>query len=133
MAATSVSRLTIGTSIALAFTRSPTTLAYTAHDLDDGLMAGVLSTHELEVLEIWRLVCDRVGWHDGALDEVLGRVFSDLVGGDILGRAGLTGQSGEPTDPLVALAKKIDQVLGTGRAMSGKLRQHHGLHAFVGM
>ncbi|MCB2079237.1 MAG: TIGR03617 family F420-dependent LLM class oxidoreductase [Novosphingobium sp.] len=33
MAATSVSRLTLGTSIALAFTRSPTTLAYTAHDL----------------------------------------------------------------------------------------------------
>ena len=59
--------------------------------------------------------------------------LSDLVGGDILGRAGLTGQSGEATDPLVALAKKIDQVLGTGRAMSGKLRQHHGIHAFVGM
>jgi alkanesulfonate monooxygenase SsuD/methylene tetrahydromethanopterin reductase-like flavin-dependent oxidoreductase (luciferase family) len=32
-ASTAVSRLTLGTSIALAFPRSPTTLAYTAHDL----------------------------------------------------------------------------------------------------
>src|SRR5690606_4721535 len=33
VAATGASRLMFGTSIALAFTRSPTTLAYTAHDL----------------------------------------------------------------------------------------------------
>lgn len=33
VAATGASRLVFGTSIALAFTRSPTTLAYTAHDL----------------------------------------------------------------------------------------------------
>ncbi len=35
LAATSTSRISLGTSIALAFTRSPTTLAYTAWDLQD--------------------------------------------------------------------------------------------------
>ncbi|MCC6613563.1 MAG: deoxyguanosinetriphosphate triphosphohydrolase [Anaerolineae bacterium] len=78
-------------------------LAYTAHDLDDGLMAGVLSTHELEALEIWRLICDRVGWRGGALDEVTRHsLIRELVGllvNDVLARTNANLEALKPTTP----------------------------------
>lgn len=45
-------------------------LAYNAHDLDDGLQAGLISPHALNELEIWRMLCDRLHWQGGAMDEV---------------------------------------------------------------
>lgn len=45
-------------------------LAYNAHDLDDGLQAGLLLPAQLDALEIWRALCDQLGWHGGELDEV---------------------------------------------------------------
>lgn len=45
-------------------------LAYNAHDLDDGLQAGLLIPEELNVLDIWRELCDRLDWHGTRMDEV---------------------------------------------------------------
>lgn len=45
-------------------------LAYNAHDLDDGLQAGLLQLDQLNELEIWRELCDRLNWHNGSMDEV---------------------------------------------------------------
>jgi dGTPase len=45
-------------------------LAYNAHDLDDGLQAGLLHPDDLASLEIWQMVCDITGWRGGPLDEV---------------------------------------------------------------
>ncbi len=45
-------------------------IAYNAHDLDDGLRAGLLSPHELDELDLWRWVKDSVGWD--------GRDFNDV-------------------------------------------------------
>jgi dGTPase len=45
-------------------------LAYTAHDLDDGLLAGLIEPDELMGLAIWRLVCSNLGWKGGRLEEV---------------------------------------------------------------
>jgi dGTPase len=47
-------------------------LAYNAHDLDDGLRAGVLEVWQLENLELWRTVRESIGW---AQDER----FTDLI------------------------------------------------------
>lgn len=56
-------------------------LAYAAHDLDDGLSAGVLLTDDLKGLDIWRLVCDHIGWRGGTLDEITRHVLiRELVG-----------------------------------------------------
>ncbi|MFN8530772.1 MAG: deoxyguanosinetriphosphate triphosphohydrolase [Anaerolineae bacterium] len=56
-------------------------LAYNAHDLDDGLQAGLLKPRELDVLEIWRELCERLDWHGEVLDEVSRHVFvRELVG-----------------------------------------------------
>jgi dGTPase len=63
-------------------------LAYAAHDLDDGLLAGVITPEDLTVLEIWRLVCDNIGWKGGRLHETMRHALvRELVGilvGDVL-------------------------------------------------
>lgn len=38
--------------------------AYNAHDLDDGLRAGLFTPHDLNDLAIWQQLKDAVGWHD---------------------------------------------------------------------
>ncbi len=45
-------------------------LAYNAHDLDDGLLSGLIMPHQLEELEIWQELCERLEWHGGVMDEV---------------------------------------------------------------
>lgn len=45
-------------------------LAYNAHDLDDGLQAGLITPDQLNELEIWRELCDRLDWRGGSIDEV---------------------------------------------------------------
>lgn len=58
-------------------------LAYNAHDLDDGLNAGVIAPDDLDGLEIWRLLRERLGWktNPAAADEVARHTFiRELVG-----------------------------------------------------
>ncbi len=56
-------------------------LAYNAHDLDDGLNAGLLMPTELNQLEIWRLLCDRLSWHGEVMDELTRHGFiRELIG-----------------------------------------------------
>jgi dGTPase len=56
-------------------------LAYNAHDLDDGLRAGLFLPSDLEELEIWRLLCDRLNWHGEVMDEITRHTFvRELVG-----------------------------------------------------
>ncbi|MCL4247608.1 MAG: deoxyguanosinetriphosphate triphosphohydrolase [Anaerolineae bacterium] len=78
-------------------------LAYTAHDLDDGLMAELLSTRELETLDIWRLICERVGWRGGQLDEVTRHsLIRELVGllvSDVLTVTNANLEALKPTTP----------------------------------
>lgn len=56
-------------------------LAYSAHDLDDGLLSGLIIPAQLNELDIWRMLCDRLGWNDTQLDEVMRHHFiRELVG-----------------------------------------------------
>ena len=56
-------------------------LAYNAHDLDDGLQSGLIRPAQLEALEIWRRVVERVGWAGGDLDDVARHmIIRELVG-----------------------------------------------------
>lgn len=45
-------------------------LAYTAHDLDDGLRSGMLNVDMLKDLELWKTVIDSVGLDGDHLDEI---------------------------------------------------------------
>lgn len=56
-------------------------LAYNAHDLDDGLQAGLINLEDLEQLEIWRRVSKRSDWKGGRLDEITRHsLIRELVG-----------------------------------------------------
>lgn len=56
-------------------------LAYNAHDLDDGLQAGLFTPSDLEQLEIWRELCDNLNWHGEVMDEITRHTFvRELVG-----------------------------------------------------
>jgi dGTPase len=45
-------------------------LAYTAHDLDDGLRSGMLTPAMLASISLWGVLTERVGWRGGELDEI---------------------------------------------------------------
>lgn len=56
-------------------------LAYNAHDLDDGLQAGLIHVDDLNSLEIWQEVCEHTGWKGGRLDETTRHLLiRELVG-----------------------------------------------------
>ncbi len=66
-------------------------LAYNAHDLDDGLQAGLIRTDQLAELGLWQQVVDRVKWRDKLLDDVSRHhIIRELVGllvDDVLGES----------------------------------------------
>ena len=45
-------------------------LAYSAHDLDDGLRSGLISASMLEDLALWNIIVESVGWKGGELTEL---------------------------------------------------------------
>jgi dGTPase len=56
-------------------------LAYTAHDLDDGLRSGLISVDILDDSKLWDLVKNSIGWSDGLLvDLIRHRLIRRLIG-----------------------------------------------------
>ncbi|TLN21994.1 deoxyguanosinetriphosphate triphosphohydrolase [bacterium] len=56
-------------------------LAYTAHDLDDGLRSGMITPDMLSGMELWEIITDLVGWRGGNLDELMRhRIIRKLIG-----------------------------------------------------
>ncbi len=56
-------------------------LAYTAHDLDDGLRSGMINAAMLEGMELWEIVLNSVGWHSLNLEEMTRhRIIRRLIG-----------------------------------------------------
>ncbi len=56
-------------------------LAYNAHDLDDGLQAGLISVDQVADLPLWQRVVERIAWDGTALDDVSRHhIIRELVG-----------------------------------------------------
>lgn len=56
-------------------------LAYNAHDLDDGLQSGLIHVSQMQSLEIWRRVVERIKWTGAYLDDVSRHnIIRELVG-----------------------------------------------------
>ncbi len=56
-------------------------LAYSAHDLDDGLRSGLISPPMLEDLALWRFLIKSVGWKGGELNELdRKRIIRRMIG-----------------------------------------------------
>ena len=59
-------------------------LAYTAHDLDDGLRSGLVLPAQLTELALWRQLQDSSGWQGGALEDMTRhQMIRDLIGLEI--------------------------------------------------
>jgi len=56
-------------------------LAYTTHDLDDGLRSGMITPQMLEGIALWEILCDTYNWHGYTLDDMeRHRMIRQLVG-----------------------------------------------------
>ncbi len=56
-------------------------LAYTAHDLDDGLRSGLITTNILDGRGLWEHTKAAIGWKDGALEDLTRhRLIRRLIG-----------------------------------------------------
>jgi dGTPase len=56
-------------------------LAYSTHDLDDGLRSGMLSADMLKDVELWQLILESVGWDGKDMDDLMRhRLIRGLVG-----------------------------------------------------
>ena len=56
-------------------------LAYTAHDLDDGLRSGLLAPRHLAGLGLWELLRESIGWNGDELDDLTRhRLIRRLIG-----------------------------------------------------
>jgi dGTPase len=56
-------------------------LAYTTHDLDDGLRSGMITPHMLEGIALWEIMVEMHKWHGPILEDMeRHRMIRDLVG-----------------------------------------------------
>ncbi|MFZ5807857.1 MAG: deoxyguanosinetriphosphate triphosphohydrolase [Chloroflexota bacterium] len=56
-------------------------LAYTAHDLDDGLRSGMITPAMLEGIVLWEILVESAGWKGGELDDLSRhRMIRRLIG-----------------------------------------------------
>ncbi|RPI78471.1 MAG: deoxyguanosinetriphosphate triphosphohydrolase [Chloroflexi bacterium] len=59
-------------------------LAYTAHDLDDGLRSGMIGPEMLAGITLWEIVADHAGYRGGSLDQVTRhKIIRELIGLEI--------------------------------------------------
>jgi dGTPase len=57
-------------------------MAYTAHDLDDGLRSGMITPQMLDGITLWEILAESIGWHDRqTFDELIRhRLIRRLIG-----------------------------------------------------
>jgi dGTPase len=56
-------------------------LAYSAHDLDDGLRSGMITPEMLTGIEIWEILRGSIGWDDNQMDDLIRhRIIRRLIG-----------------------------------------------------
>jgi dGTPase len=56
-------------------------LAYTTHDLDDGLRSGMITPLNLEGITLWEILAESVGWHGPVLQDLdRHRLIRRLIG-----------------------------------------------------
>lgn len=68
-------------------------LAYTAHDLDDGLRSGLINPEMLSGITLWEIVADHASYRGGALDQVTRhQMIRELIGMEIGNLINMTDQ-----------------------------------------
>jgi len=101
-------------------------LAYTAHDLDDGLRSGMLSAPTLEGIALWEILRESIGWSGDQLDELTRhRLIRRLIGLEVTDLVHTTAQRIRQggVDSVEALQRLPYNVVGYGEDMHRCNRQ----------
>ena len=68
-------------------------MAYTSHDLDDGLRSGMITPQMLEGIALWEILVESVGLHGSPLDDLYRhRIIRRLIGIEVTDLVTTTGQ-----------------------------------------
>jgi dGTPase len=101
-------------------------IAYNAHDLDDGLRAGLFTLEDLEELDIWRALCEEAGWQPGQPFKSLHRheIVRELIGRSVLDVLTRTGERLEANniDSVAKLQGHSENVVGYSAAFGEQVR-----------
>jgi dGTPase len=105
-------------------------IAYDAHDLDDGLRAGLFTLEDLEQLDIWRELCDSVGWRPGVSFSSLHRheIIRELIGRsvtDVMNQTSAT-LAAAGIDSPEKLQRHTQNVVGYSPEFGGRVRALKG-------
>jgi dGTPase len=101
-------------------------LAYTAHDLDDGLRSGLLAPRHLDGLGLWEKLRESIGWSSQDLDELTRhRLIRRLIGMEVTDLLRATGARIEAANPASAdeLQRLDHNVIGFSDELSDLNRQ----------
>ena len=101
-------------------------LAYTAHDLDDGLRSGMLTPYMLNGVEMWEVLKESVGWRDGELDELTRhRLIRRLIGLEVTDLVHTTAQRLRESgvNSVEALQRLPYNVVGYSETMTRRNRE----------
>jgi dGTPase len=101
-------------------------LAYTAHDLDDGLRSKLIAPPDLAGLGLWELVRDSLGWHTDSMDELMRhRFIRRLIGIEVADLVAATHARLEAADvtSVAALQRLPHNVIGFSESLAAHNRQ----------
>jgi dGTPase len=101
-------------------------LAYTAHDLDDGLRSGLILPRQLHGLELWDRLCQSLGWRPEDIDELARhRLIRRLIGLEVTDLLQATSERLQKSrvDSVEALQRLAYHVAGFSPSMASMNRQ----------
>ena len=101
-------------------------LAYTAHDLDDGLRSGLISPAQLSGLELWERLREDVAWWGEVLDDLTRhRLIRRLIGWEVTDLVEGTGAALEASrvETVDALQRLPCNVVGVSKTLGVSNRQ----------
>jgi dGTPase len=101
-------------------------LAYTAHDLDDGLRSGLLTPAELAGQGLWEQARDSIEWHGDTIDQLTRhRLIRRLIGLEVddLIHATNTRIEAAGANSVEALQRLPYNVIGWSEALAGRNRE----------
>jgi dGTPase len=101
-------------------------LAYTAHDLDDGLRSSLIEPHDLAGLGLWERVRASIGWQGESLDELTRhRLIRRLIGIEVDDLVHATDEriTGAGVDSVEALQRLSHNVIGWSATLAAENRE----------
>jgi dGTPase len=101
-------------------------LAYTAHDLDDGLRSGLIEAPDLAGLDLWERARFSIGWHGETLDELTRhRLIRRLIGIEVEDLVHATDAriSAAESGSVEALQRLPHNVIGWSEELASENRQ----------